>query len=101
MSKKTSLAAALQTFNRSASAVEERPAKPIRTRRQHTNTQENVQRAFQPPSRAGKKALIGYFDPGVSKQLKQIALDKDSTIQELLSEALNDFFEKHKKPTIA
>ena len=53
------------------------------------------------PSRVGKKALIGYFDPSVSKQLKQLALDHDSTAQELLREAINDLFQKYKKPSIA
>jgi hypothetical protein len=55
----------------------------------------------QAPSRHGKKALIGYFEPGVSKQLKQLALDRDTTTQELLREALNDFFQKNSKPAIA
>ena len=55
-----------------------------------------------PPSRAGKKALIGYFDPEVSKQLKQMLLDQDrDSVQELLREALNDLFKKYRKPSIA
>jgi hypothetical protein len=54
-----------------------------------------------PPSRASKKALIGYFDPAVSKQLKQIGLDRDLSVQDLLGEAINDLFQKYKKPTIA
>lgn len=28
-----------------------------------------------PPSRVGKKAITGFFDPAVSKQLKQIRLE--------------------------
>jgi hypothetical protein len=87
MSKKQSLAAALQPLNRT-------PAPAPRPRKA-------AEPAPQPPSRIGKKALIGYFDPGVSKQLKQMALDGDTTTQELLREALNDFFQKHKKPAIA
>jgi len=33
--------------------------------------------------------------------LKQIGLARNRTVQDLLTEALNDFFQKHKKPTIA
>ena len=45
-----------------------------------------------------KKALIGYFDPSVSKQLKQLALDEDSTVQQLLGEALDLLFQARGKP---
>jgi hypothetical protein len=93
MTKKQSLAAALQTFDRTAPAQ----AAAARARK----AAEAVPMPTRPPSRVGKKALIGYFDPGVSKQLKQMALDRDTSAQELLREALNDFFQKHKKPSIA
>ena len=101
MSKKPSLAAALQSFDRAPAAVETPPAKAARPQRQRPRRKEEATTSVQAPSRAGKKALIGYFDPGVSKQLKQIAPDKDRTVQDLLTEALNDFFQKLKKPTIA
>lgn len=52
------------------------------------------------PSRKDTKAITGHFLPNVSKQLKQIALDEDSTIQALLAEALDDLFEKYGKPAI-
>ena len=53
------------------------------------------------PSRRGKKAVSGHFDPAVQKQLNQMALDEESSVQELLREALNDLFAKRGKPTIA
>lgn len=53
------------------------------------------------PSRAGKKAIAGFFDPAVSRQLKEIGLDKDASVQALLTEALNDFFEKYGRSRIA
>jgi hypothetical protein len=53
------------------------------------------------PGRAGKKIIIGYFSPECRKQVKQLALDRDTTQQELLAEALNDLFTKYGKPTIA
>lgn len=54
-----------------------------------------------PPSRQGKKAITGFFDPVVSRQLKQIGLEEDKTVQALLAEALNDLFEKYGKNPIA
>lgn len=54
-----------------------------------------------PPSRQGKKALTGFFDPGVVKEIKQLALNNDCTIQALLAEALNDLLVKHGRNPIA
>lgn len=54
-----------------------------------------------PPSRQGKRALTGYFDPEVLKQLKVMAAAEDTTIQALMTEALNDLFKKYGKPYIA
>ena len=91
MRNKPSLAEALKSHDRAAAATA--VAEPPRNRRGKTTL---------PPSRAGKKALIGYFDPDVSKQLKQMMLDQDrNSVQELLKEALNDLFEKYRKPPIA
>ena len=53
------------------------------------------------PSRAGVKHVGGYFEPEVSRQLRQIALDEDSSVQELLAEALDMLFHSRHKPTIA
>ena len=54
-----------------------------------------------PPAREGKKAIVGYFDPSVSRQLREIALAEGKTLQGILREALNDFFAKRGKSTIA
>lgn len=99
MRNKPSLAEALKPHDRAGAAVTAGAAattavsEPSRNRRGATTL---------PPSRAGKKALIGYFNPDVSKQLKQMMLDYDrSSVQDLLREALNDLFQKYKKPPIA
>jgi Antitoxin-like ribbon-helix-helix len=90
MGKTQSLAAALNAANKQPMRVP--PAKP-----------QAASRPAQPvkPSRVGKKPVTGFFDPAVSRQLKQMALDQDSSIQALLREALNDLFEKHHKKPIA
>jgi len=54
-----------------------------------------------PPSRRGKRAIVGHFDPAVCKQLKQIALDQDKSSQALLAEALNLLFQSYGKKPIA
>ena len=53
------------------------------------------------PNRQGKKAVAGYFDPAVSKQLKLIGLEQDKNLQDLLAEAFNDLFEKYGKSKLA
>jgi hypothetical protein len=54
-----------------------------------------------PPSRIGKKVIAGHFDPVVIRQLKLLAMNHDTSIQVMLSEALNDLFEKHNMKPIA
>ena len=53
------------------------------------------------PGREGKANVTGYFPPAVKKQLRILAAEQETTIQDLLAEALNDFFAKNGKPEIA
>jgi hypothetical protein len=48
-----------------------------------------------PPSRVGKRVLSVYLDPLAWKQLRQLALDADTTTQALGEEAVNLLFAKH------
>lgn len=54
-----------------------------------------------PASRRGKKNISGYFAPEVHCQLRIIAAEEDKNLQEVLSDALNIFFENRGKPPIA
>ena len=54
-----------------------------------------------PPSRVGKRQVAAYFPVPVQRQLKLLTIEKDTTIQGLLAEALNDLFAKYGKPEIA
>ena len=47
------------------------------------------------------KHVGGYFTPEVSLQLRQLALDENSSVQALLGEALDMLFESRRLPTIA
>ena len=78
MPKNPSLTEALQAFDQSSNMP---TLNPVAVRHQQRQTPADM--ATQPPSRRGKKALIGYFDPSVSLQLKQIALQEDSSVQRL------------------
>lgn len=53
------------------------------------------------PSRMGKKALTGFFDPAVTREIKQLALNQDSTVQAMLTEAINDLLLKYGRSPIA
>ena len=53
------------------------------------------------PSRKGAKHVGGYFALDVSRQLRQIALDEDTSVQALLEESLDMLFESRGKPAIA
>lgn len=53
------------------------------------------------PVRVGKRQIAGFWPPEVGKQLKMMAAEDGTTVQRLLTEALNDLFAKHGKPPIA
>ena len=55
----------------------------------------------QRPSRLGTHTIAGHFAPDVRRQLRTLAAARDSTVQQLLAEALNDLFAKYHKPEIA
>ena len=52
------------------------------------------------PSKAGskRKHVGGYFSPAVAKQLRLLASEEETTVQELLSEALTLLFAKRGLP---
>jgi len=52
-------------------------------------------------AREGAKHVGGYFTPEVSKQLLSLAVMEDSTVQDLLAEALNLLFQSRRLPMIA
>lgn len=93
MTKRTNLADALQK------AAGKSPPSPLE--QPESSTQGDTSPQPVPPSRQGKKAITGHFDPAVSRQLKQIAVENDSTVQALLAEALNGLFEKYGRSPIA
>ena len=54
-------------------------------------------RAPSPASRTGKKAVSAYFSPTLSKALHTLALERDTSLQALLGEAIDDLLRKYGK----
>lgn len=52
-------------------------------------------------ARKGAKHIGGYFTPAVSKQLRALAVSEDTTVQDLLAEAMNMLFQSRRLPMIA
>jgi hypothetical protein len=50
--------------------------------------------------RDGKRFIGGHFDPKVAKQLKLLAAEEESTLQQLMEEALDLLFLKKGKGRI-
>ena len=48
-------------------------------------------------SRAGKKAVAGYFSPELSRALNILAIEQDKSLQALLGEAIDDLMRKYGK----
>ena len=94
MNKRANLAAALQTATRGGEA-----APIVAPATSATATVTPI--GSRAPSRVGKKTVAAHFDPAVSKQLKQLGLERDTSTQALLREAINDLFAKYGKPPIA
>jgi len=51
--------------------------------------------------RQDKRQVAGFFSPECAKQLRMLAAEEDTTVQDLLKEALNLMFSAHGKPPIA
>jgi hypothetical protein len=47
--------------------------------------------------REGKKAVVGYFSPNVSRGMRLLAIETGSNVQALLGEAIDDLMRKHGK----
>lgn len=46
------------------------------------------------PGRVGKKPLVGYFSKDAHKAIKQLALDLDRNVEDLMGEAFHDLLGK-------
>src|SRR5215210_7265190 len=63
-------------------------AAPVEERRKPRSTVEG----YRPPSRVGKRAAVAWLEPEAIKQLNMEAIRQDRNVQDLLVEAINDWF---------
>jgi hypothetical protein len=52
-------------------------------------------------SRRATRQIAAHFPEEVAWQLRELAVERRSTVQALMGEALNDLFQKYGKPEIA
>jgi hypothetical protein len=53
--------------------------------------------AARSPARIGKKAVSGYYSLGLSQALNMLALERNTSLQAVLGEAIDDLFRKYGK----
>lgn len=53
---------------------------------------------YRPPSRQGKRAAVAWLEPEAIKQLNMQAIQHDRNVQDILVEAINDWFAKNGLP---
>ncbi len=53
---------------------------------------------YRPPSRQGKRAAVAWLEPEAIKQLNVQAIQHDRNVQDILVEAINDWFAKEGLP---
>jgi hypothetical protein len=53
------------------------------------------------PARPGRKAIVFRASPAAATQLRSAALIMKRSVQDVMSEALNDWFRKHGLPRLA
>jgi len=59
------------------------------------------EQATPPKTRVGTKQIAAHFPEDVAWQLRGLAVERKTTVQNLMAEALNDLFAKHGKPEVA
>ena len=97
MSKAPNLAAALAD---AGGSTRRKPAPPLPAPMSEAESRGQAAN-YQQPGRAGTKPITVHFPEDVRSQLKLVALERRTTLHNLMAEALNDLFAKYGKPEIA
>ena len=50
---------------------------------------------YRSPSRVGKRAAVAWLEPEAVKQLNLVAIQRDTEVQKILVEAINDWFARN------
>lgn len=103
MAKPADLRQAMTASAKSARAVPARKSAPAEKEPSATSESASPPPESNPhyrPGRVDKSNVTGYFPYEVKKQLRMLAAERDTTIQRLLAEALNQLFASYGKPEI-
>ena len=91
----------MSRFSVGLKGIKEAAGKPVAAVAEAPQAAPPDETAGVPPSRRGKVAISGYFDPAVRKQLAILAVKEDKSQAGLMAEALNLLFERYGEPPIA
>ena len=91
MNKRPNLAAVAAAAGSTRRRNPEQPPPPTPETREPTT----------PRTRVGTKQIAAHFPEDVAWQLRALAVERKTTVQNLMAEALNDLFAKHGKPEVA
>lgn len=87
--------------NRAFSRTAEPPAPPdpapVVTEERPHRPRSTVE-GYRPPSRQGKRAAVAWLEPEAVKQLNLYAIQHDRNVQDILVEAINDWFAREGLP---
>lgn len=82
--------------------TEEPPAEPVQDGKEEApNTPRKRAAVRGRQDRTDKRQIAGFFSPECAKQLRMLAAEQDTTVQELIRDGLNLMFQKHGKSPIA
>src|SRR5215211_7792032 len=73
------------------------PPMPVATAEPERRVRSTVE-GYRPPSRQGKRAAVAWLEPEAVKQLNLYAIQHDRNVQDILVEAINDWFAREGLP---
>lgn len=68
------------------------PAPVTPTPEEGKNKTRSASAGYRPPSRQGKRAAVAWLEPEALKQLNLYAIQHDRNVQDVLVEAINEWF---------
>jgi hypothetical protein len=97
MSRRPSLA---ESMRQAAQPDSPAPATAINAKepRKALRAEQQAGARFHAATRVGKKKVTGNISPSKKKLLKALAVQRDTTTEALLEEAIDDLFRKYKVP---
>lgn len=101
--KKKSLSSAFQNLKESEKPVSKPTATTVASPKTASVSQarSSTRKSVVAKTRGGKKGITFFIDPEAHRQLKLLSVEQDISIEAMMRDALNDFFQKNKKSRIA